>query len=506
MSRRGPLSDSYVGAAALVVFALVPYLVLTSAISPLQMQLSSSIGLSPQALENTSGMANAGYAFGTVLAVQLAQRFPPRRLLLLYSVLLVLGSIMAALALTPGLFIAGHVLQGLGTSLMLISAVPPLVTGWPAKRLPITAGIMNLCIFGAVALGPTVGQFEAGSHAFKLLFWLAAGASGIALAFVLLTWKDEPAPEQLGPWDVVSIVLAGGGSAAAFFGASELTTHKLLSVIVFLPLLAGTAAIIVLVIHQATVKNPLMPVRRLLSTKPIAGVIAAMSAGAASIPAIDLAGQALEGSGSPDHIGSLFWPFFGAALVLAVVFGLTLRTRGLIPLVLFGLVMLAGGIAILTGVSHGPHLLVAFGSGLIGAGVGSSVAPALFIAGFSLQAMYIQRVFALLELLRAVAAFLVAPILLHVAMTVNGGVSGSGIETSLWLCFAIACTGALLFLYVLVIGRAKLVPPDVEVWEQGDAPAWPSHPLADGVRHGGGFRDQVRAAQRGGGVEPAAEG
>lgn len=493
MRFKGPLADSYVAAALLVIFALVPYLALTSAIPSMEKELTSSIGLSSQALSTTTGMANAGYAFGTVLSVQLAVRMAQRRLLLTYAILLVIGSVMAALATVPAMFIAGHIIQGFCTSLMLITAVPPLVIGWPAKRMPITAAIMDLCIFGAVALGPIIGGFEASAMSWRLLFWLAAASAGLALMFVLLTWQDTPPPEQKRRWDAVSMVLAGGGTAAGFFGASELTTHPMVSVIVLLPLLSGAIAIVLLVIHQATSRNPLMPVREMLTTKPVAGTIAAMAAGAASIPAIELVGQALEGHGSPAHIGSLFWPFFASAAVVAVLFGLVIRTRLLAPFVLTGLVLLAGGIVVMTGVSSGPHYLVAVGSGLIGAGVGASVAPALFLAGYSLRAMNIQRVFALLELLRAVAAFMVGPILLHLAMTTNGGVTGSGIKTGLWVCFTIAVSGALVSFYLFVIGRAVPQKPDLETWEKGEEPAWNSPPLADGIRHGGGYRERLAA-------------
>lgn len=482
MRFRGPLADSYAGAALLVAFALIPYLVLTSAITPLETLISKQVGLSPQALQTTSGMANAGYAFGTLLAVQLAVRLRPRRLLLVYAVLLVLGSVMTALAPTPGIFVAGHILQGLCTSLMLIAAVPPLVTGWPAKRMPITAAIMNLCIFGAVALGPVVGQFEQSSGAWRPLFWLATGASGVALLFVLLTWKDDPAPEPRGSWDPMALLLAGGGCAAAFFGASELTTHRMLSVVVFLPLLAGAAAIVLLVLHQATIKDPLVPVRELLSTKPIVGVVAAMAAGASSVPAIGLIEQGVMGTGSPAHLASLFWPFFGGAVVMAVIFGLTLRTRLLAALVFAGLSLLVGGLAVSIGVAHGPHSLVGFSSGLIGVGVGASVAPALFVAGYSVRVMYIQRVLALVELLRAVAAFMTAPVLLHLAVTTNGGVKGDGIETALWVCLAIAAAGLIIALYVFALGRARLQRPDIESWQEGDGPAWYSPPLAAGIR------------------------
>jgi MFS family permease len=483
MRFRGPLADSYGAAALLVAFALIPYLALTSAMMPLQDVISKQLGLSAQALQNTTGMANAGYAFGTLLAVQLAVRLPPRRLLLLYAVLLVVGSVMTAAAITPGIFVAGRVVQGLCTSLMLIAAVPPLVTGWPASRMPVTAGIMNLCIFGGVALGPVIGQVQAATDACRPLFWMAAGASAVALLFVLLTWEDDPPPEPRGNWAPVSLILAGGGCAAAFFGASELTTHRMLSAIVLLPLLGGAAAVVILVLHQATIRNPLVPVRELISTKPVAGIIAAMAAGASSVAAIELVQEAITGTGSPAHLGSLFWPFFGGALITAIVFGLVLRTRMLPAMVFVGLAVLAGGIAVTTGVAHGPHMLVAIGSGMIGIGVGAAVAPALFVAGFSVKGMYIQRVLALVELLRAVAAFLTAPILLHLVLTTDGGPRRSGLTAGLWVCFAIAATGLLLSLYVFALGRARLQSPDLEKWQEGKEPAWDSHPLADGIRH-----------------------
>ena len=47
MRFRGPLADSYPAAVALVVFALVPYLALTAALTPLQPILSKSLPLSP---------------------------------------------------------------------------------------------------------------------------------------------------------------------------------------------------------------------------------------------------------------------------------------------------------------------------------------------------------------------------------------------------------------------------------------------------------------------------
>jgi hypothetical protein len=144
-----------------------------------------------------------------------------------------------------------------------------------------------------------------------------------------------------------------------------------------------------------------------------------------------------------------------------------------------GLVVLAGGIAMVTGIVGGGHWLVIDAAALIGIGVGATVAPSLFVVGYSVRSSLIQRVFAVVELLRAVAAFMTAPVILHLAMTVDGGATGGGIKAGMWVCFAIVVTGAGVALLVFLLGGAKLEKPDLERWQEGEEPAWDSPPLLD---------------------------
>jgi hypothetical protein len=271
------------------------------------------------------------------------------------------------------------------------------------------------------------------------------------------------------------------GAAAAFFGASELLTHRMLDVIVFVPLVGGAAMIVALVAYEYRVERPLMPVRQLATTFPVAGITVAMCAGAASVGVITLVQTALEARTSPTHLAMLFLPEFGAAVASAIVFGLLFRTRFVPLLALAGMVMLAAGGAVLTGVAHGPEALVVIGSGLVGLGVGASVSPALFITGFSLRSAQIQRVFALVELLRGVAAFLAAPLLVHLAMTVSDKLP-EGIGTAMWVCVGIAAGAAVFAVVVGILGPVRLQRPDLERWENGEEPAWSSPPLAARIR------------------------
>ncbi|MGH2928264.1 MAG: hypothetical protein ACRDL8_08680, partial [Solirubrobacteraceae bacterium] len=91
--RRGPLAGRYWPTAAMVVFALVPFLGLASALGPIQPIIGTQLHMSAHVLSVAMGMANAAYAVGTVLAVALGQRFGQRRLLVVYAAMLVVGSV-----------------------------------------------------------------------------------------------------------------------------------------------------------------------------------------------------------------------------------------------------------------------------------------------------------------------------------------------------------------------------------------------------------------------------
>ncbi|MGW4463851.1 hypothetical protein [Micromonospora sp. NPDC004704] len=135
-----------------MVCSLVPYLVLAVAVLSLGEIISTSLAISRPTLQVTASVSAGAYAVGTLLAVQFAMHLPPRRMLITYEICFVVASVLAATAPNAPVFIGAFIAQGLLTSLMLIAALPPLVTAWPASKMPITAGILNLCIFGALGL------------------------------------------------------------------------------------------------------------------------------------------------------------------------------------------------------------------------------------------------------------------------------------------------------------------------------------------------------------------
>jgi hypothetical protein len=108
------------------------------------------------------------------------------------------------------------------------------------------------------------------------------------------------------------------------------------------------------------------------------------------------------------------------------------------------------------------------------------VSPALFITGFSLRSAQIQRIFALVELLRGVTAFLAAPILLYAATAIGTSLA-DGTRAAVWICLGIAAGGGLTATAVFALGGARLPAPDLQRWNDGE-PAWTSPALFARIR------------------------
>jgi MFS family permease len=222
----------------------------------------------------------------------------------------------------------------------------------------------------------------------------------------------------------------------------------------------------------------------------VAALILALFAAAASVSATDLTASLLAPRYSPLHLGLLFLPELAGAVGTAFALGAVMKTRGMHYLPLVGMAFLAAGIAVFRIELPPSQALTLLGAGLTGIGLGASVAPALFVAGFSLPSNNLQRVFAIVELMRAVAAFMIAPLFAHFAATVGGdAVAGTGI--ALWIGFGLAVAGGVVPVLLYALGRARPQTPKLERFINMEGPAWYSPPLLAGVRERATGRELV---------------
>ena len=479
---------AYVPLLCAALFALVPYILVASGESLYRQQVMRDIGADANALSVIAGLSVAGYAFGALLAGDLINRVRHRTLFVCNETLFVVGWIVVALAPDALAYGVGRVLSGFATGLLLVTALPPVVRGFPPTRTPLTAAFVNIGFFGAIAAGPLIGGALAAAHLWRELYgaFAALGLVTIAIAFLFMP-NDEPGNPDLA-FDWQGLLLGLAGTALPFFASGELRAHGFGEAVVAVPLAIGLVCFAALMIVEYVKQKPLSPVERMWTTFPVVGTIIAMAGGGAFVTFVELTAQLLVrvGHHSPLSAGLQFWPQLAGALVTAASLGLLFRTRYLPVLALTGMALLIAGGALLLLYEPGANpTLQLLAVGLLGLGAGATVSPGLFMAGFSLPSTILGRIFALVELVRSVADFILAPVMLKVARVATTGpdaLDASGIHVAMLITIVVALAGGLLALALLLAAGTRLPRPDLVAWIKHQQPAIHSPPLLAAFR------------------------
>ena len=482
-----PLAGRYPAAVALALLALSPYLVLTTAASLMQPELMRDLDATRFELQLTSAMSNAGYAFGAVVAADLVQRLARRHVYLFCEAGFVVSTVLALSAPGIGLFAAGVVLQGLFTGMLLVAALPPLILGHPVSRIPSTAAVISLGLFGMVTAGPLVGGLVGSMGGWRLLYTSIAVLALIGLTIGALTFEGNAPPNRSARFDWLAIPLAFGTTVLPFFGVAYLSRGSFSHPAFLAPVIVGLCFGVILLVSQYRKANPLMPVRPISNTLPVTGTLGAMLVGAAFTTLLELTEVYLldVAEVSPVRVGVLIAPQIAGVVVAAWLFHRLVATRWTPVLALSGLVSVGVGAAVLLVVAASSpgsaENIVPVAALFLGYGAGAGVAPGLFLAGFSVSAVQIGPTFALVELLRSESAFLIGPVLLHLAMTTGSDLT-DGFRISVVITLILVVVGGLALIGLWLIGGARLRAPDLQAWASGTSTAYHSPALAARLR------------------------
>lgn len=482
-----PLEGRYGAMLTVAILALAPFIVVSSACAMYVEQITKDLHVPRVGVEIIAALATAGYAFGALLGGDLVQRFRQRRLFLLCESLFIAGCIMSALARGPVLYGAGRELSGFATGLLLIVALPPVIQNFPASRMPITVVAVNIGFFGAVCAGPVLGGAVWLGHDWRWFYAGLAGLGAIALGLALLTLplKDPPNPDL--PFDWSAVVLALGATVLVFFASAELTKHPFASFRFALPVSLGLICFLALTLTQYHQKQPLSPIKEMWTTLPVIGTFAAMIGGGIFFSFVELAEdfQVSALHGSPWRAGMLLWPLIPAVLVSAGLLGVAIKTRLLPFLILAGMACIVGGGAMIGSMTpaHAGIMTLA-AAGLLGFGAGATVAPGLYLAGFSLGPRNIGRIFALVELVRSVFDYVIAPVIIRIAVQGSNGPTPQvpGLHEAGWIAIWIGIAFTVFGVGVYLLGGVGLPRPDLETWLGQGRPAVDSPELLAKLR------------------------
>lgn len=481
---RAPLAGKYPVSVGLALLGLCPFIVLTTAFTLTEKSVVTDLHTTMVMGTLSGGLSNAAYAFGAVTAADLILRLPQRWLFVGCEAVFVAGSLLCVFASGIGVFTFGRVLEGLTTGILLVVGLPPLVTKFGSDKLPLSALFINLGLFGMVTLGPVVGGLAGGFHGWRLLFAAIAALGVIGLLLGLVGYGHQAAPTPAIGFDLTAVPLAFGGTFLPFFASSWLEQSGYVSFAFLAPLLIGLAMLLALVWFQYRRTRALMPVGPVSHTLPVVGIGAAMVGGAAFVVLLELSSNFLlmVVDVPPAVVGGLLAPLLLGLAAGAVLFKVMLPTRWLAALILGGLGVEALAAVVLLGLTAGDAtVMVPIVAVLLGFGAGATVAPGLFLAALAVPTSKIGPTFALVELLRSEAAFILAPILSYVAMTSVGSLSG-GTQLATGVTFGLLAVTSPMLVGLLLLGGVGPHAPKLDTWLAGDGLAYDSLRVGAAVR------------------------
>jgi MFS family permease len=140
-------------------------------------------------------------AVATPVVGRLGDMYGKRRMLLISLIMLVLGSVIAALSHSLLPMIAGRVVQGLAVGVIPLG-ISIMRDELPAERLASATALMSASLGVGGALGLPAAAFLAEQSDWHVLFWTAAAAGVLVLTAVLI-FVPESAVRSGGRFDLV---------------------------------------------------------------------------------------------------------------------------------------------------------------------------------------------------------------------------------------------------------------------------------------------------------------
>lgn len=339
---------------AALAFGGIVFSLMQSLVIPIIPDLPKQLGTSPS---NASWAITATLLAGAVATPvmgRLGDMVGKRRMLLVSLVMLVTGSVIAALSdsLTP--MIVGRVLQGMAAGVIPLG-ISIMRDELPPERLSSATALMSASLGVGGALGLPAAAAIADNFDWHTLFWASAGAGALATVLVLAL-VPESQVRTGGRFDVVGAIGMAAGlvclllaiSKGADWGWTSGTTLGLFAAAVVVLLLWG--------LFELRVKEPLVDLRTAARRQVLFTNVASIAVGFGMFTIMLVVPQLLQ-------------------LPTATGYGLgrSLLTAGLV-LAPMGLVMMAAApVSALLSKARGPKTTLMTGALIVAAGYGLNI-------------------------------------------------------------------------------------------------------------------------------------
>ncbi len=186
--------------------------------------------------------------------------FTTRQLLITALSAFIIGSLVSALSHSFPLLLAGRLIQGIATGILIPLIFNTIMAIFPPQKRGSALGMVGLVIMLAPAVGPTVAGLILGKLTWQWIFWVMIPFLIIALILSILFCRNVNVVTRP-KVDLLSITLSTIGFGTIVFGFSSAGETGWTSIGVILSLIIGVLALFIFVLRQLRMEKPMINVR-----------------------------------------------------------------------------------------------------------------------------------------------------------------------------------------------------------------------------------------------------
>lgn len=249
------------------------------------------------------------------------QKFTNRKLFILAMSLFTAGTLLAAFSPSLGVLLTARMIQASGSAIMMPLLMNVMLFSFPVERRGAAMGLFGLVMITAPAIGPTLSGWLIEHYSWRTLFDVVLPIAAITLVAAILKLKNIT-PQRNIKLDVLSLILSSVGFGGLLYGFSSAGEKGWDSVHVYLPIIAGVIGLLLFIIRQLRLDEPLLEFRiyryPMFALSSAISVVLAMAMFSAML-LMPIYVQTLRGI-SPLHSGLLMLP---GALAMGVMSPIT---------------------------------------------------------------------------------------------------------------------------------------------------------------------------------------
>ena len=203
-----------------------------------------------------------------------ARRFSGKRHVLIALVLFLTGSLIDSFAGSFVAMVIGRVIQAIASGLLMPLMQTIAMTRFPKGRRGTMMGIAGIAMGFAPNIGPTIGGAMIYSLGWRSFFYLLTALSVLLLIAALVLIRDEGPAARDARLDVISFMFSTLGFGGLLLGISNASSFELTSLFIWLPVLFGIVMLLLFILRQRRVENPLVNLSIFSSRRFVTGFVA----------------------------------------------------------------------------------------------------------------------------------------------------------------------------------------------------------------------------------------